>query len=527
MALAAPPEIAPGGAIAYNPPATVSMVGRMIDARWRVVEELGPTAHGTAFRVEEEQGPPARLELWDERHVAERGRLAQLERQARIISRLQHPRCLALRHFGVEDGRPFVVTELAGGKPLADQMGTEELTVPRAIAIALQVLEGLRYLHAHGVVHREIGPQTVWLGTSLTGEAVSLGPPQLTTASGDRADSRGDLYAAGLLLYTMCVGRAAPAAGVPGAVYPTPRSLAPDRGISEAAERVMMRAIAPSRDARFQTAEDFIVALQRMDRGEPRATRPAAPPPPRRPPRPALLLGGVALLALGALGAVLLRRGRPTPVAHQTRPAPPPSEVSAPPPVVVSAPPVTKPAPPPPVVVSAPPAATPAPPPPVVHVPPPPAPRQPPPAAASPEPAAAPPASGGVPSASVRAEIWRLLERRELDAAQARISPLVVEHPEAPWPHLARAELFLQRRWRRDSVREWLLALERDPALAHAAHLRDRLCWMLDEKWEAAGVGELIARLGKQAAPILRQCVATAETPALRAQATRALARAR
>src|SRR5213079_2955927 len=98
------------------------MVGRMIDARWRVIEELGPTAHGTAFRVEEEaQGRPARLELWDERHVAERGRMAHIERQARILSRLQHPRCLALRHFGVEDGRPFFVTDLAEGKRLADQ----------------------------------------------------------------------------------------------------------------------------------------------------------------------------------------------------------------------------------------------------------------------------------------------------------------------------------------------------------------------------------------------------------------------
>jgi hypothetical protein len=127
----------------------------------------------------------------------------------------------------------------------------------------------------------------------------------------------------------------------------------------------------------------------------------------------------------------------------------------------------------------------------------------------------------------VRAEIWRLLERRELDAAQARISPLVIEHPEAPWPHLARAELFLQRRWRRDSVREWLLALERDPALVHAAHLRDRLCWMLDEKWEAAGIDQLIARLKREAVPILRRCVATADSPTLRAQASRALARVR
>jgi hypothetical protein len=323
----------------------------------------------------------------------------------------------------------------------------------------------------------------------------------------DRADSRGDLYAAGLLLYAMCVGRAAPVPGAPGALYPTPRSLAPDRGIGEATERVIMRAIAPSREARFQTAEDFIVALRRMDGTEPRPKRPAVPLPPRRQRRPALLLGGAALVALvglGGLGAVLFRRGGPRPASHQVRPAPAP--------VIETPPPVAKPAPPP----------APAPPPPL------PAPPEPPRAAAPPpEPAAVPRASEGLPPAGVRAEIWRLLERRELDAAQARIAPLVLEHPQAAWPHLARAELFFQRYWRRDSVREWLLALARDPALVHDAHFGLRICRMLDAPWEAAGAGELIDRLGKHAAPLLHRCVATADTPGLRAQASRALARVR
>jgi hypothetical protein len=104
---------------------------------------------------------------------------------------------------------------------------------------------------------------------------------------------------------------------------------------------------------------------------------------------------------------------------------------------------------------------------------------------------------------------------------------MVAEHPRAAWPHLARAELFFQRYWRPDSVREWLLALARDPALVHDPHLGARLCRMLDEKWQAAGAGELLARLGKQRAPLLRRCVASADTPGLRALASRALKRAR
>jgi hypothetical protein len=519
-------------------PGRPEMVGVIIGERWRVVEALGPTARGASFRVEElENGRAGKLDLWDARHLAERGRLAQLEREARIVSQLQHPRCLALFQFGVDDGRPFYVWEPGPGKRLSEELGKPELTVARAVGIGLQVLEGLRHLHAHGVVHRALTADNVVLGTSLTGDAVWVGPPQMgVTGPGDRAaeapadaafhpperktgrpDHRGDIYAAGMLLYAMCTGRV-PSPAAPGKAHPTPRTAAPDSAIDDALERTVMRAIAPAPDGRFQTADDFMGALQRRTAVDPARLRPALPQPRSGRRRMAVLVGGA--LALVLIGAVAVLRGRPP---RRTAPT-----ATEPPAVTATEPPAVTPAPPPPAVATAPPRPPAVPPPAPAPTPPPVAPPAPAERAAPPPPPTrAPPRAAAVPSAAERAEIGSLLEAGSLDAADRRITPLITSHPDAAWPHLARADLYFLRRWRRNAVLEWERALELDPALRHDRGLAIRVCAILDAKWEEAGVPRLLVRLGPESGPLLRRCVASASNPRQRADAQRALARLR
>ncbi|HVT08110.1 MAG TPA: serine/threonine-protein kinase, partial [Polyangia bacterium] len=261
-----------------------AFLNQVVGGRWRLLEVLGATEHGAVYRVETvDAGRAARLELWDPRHVEQRGELARFEREARTLSRLQHERCISIAAFGAHEGRPYVVTDLPPGRTLRDELGKPELTVRRALSLGLQLCEALQHLHGHGVVHRALVPDNLWVGPSPSLEVLKLGLPRFGPPAdrpgaarerlylpperpAGRTDTRGDLYAAGMLLYVMCTGRepaaeaaAAIAAGEP---VPPPRAVAADRGIGEGLERVILRAVAPAPDVRFKTAGELMEALQ-------------------------------------------------------------------------------------------------------------------------------------------------------------------------------------------------------------------------------------------------------------------------
>ncbi len=141
-----------------------AFLNQVVGGRWRLLEVLGATEHGVAFRAESlEGGRPARLELWDQHHVERRGELARFEREARTLSRLQHERCVSVLAFGAHEGRPFLVSDLPAGASLREQLGGPELPVPRALSLGVQLCEGLQHLHGHGVVHRALLPENIWM----------------------------------------------------------------------------------------------------------------------------------------------------------------------------------------------------------------------------------------------------------------------------------------------------------------------------------------------------------------------------
>jgi serine/threonine-protein kinase len=293
---------------------------QVVGGRWRLLEVLCAKEHGAAFRVETlEDGRLARLELWDQRHVERRGELARFEREARTLSRLRHERCLSVVAFGAHEGRPFLVSDLPETKALRDELGKPELTVPRALSLGLQLCEGLRHLHGHGVVHRALLPENVWLAQAPAADLLKIDLPRisLTTDTSDakrerlymppersaaRPDHRADLYAVGMLLYVMCTGREPPgevvAATAGGVPVPPPRTVGPERGISEGLERVILRAVAPPPDVRFRSGG--------QPSGRANGRRWSPPPSP-----PSLFWAPAPYAAVGARGRVRRQPSRP------------------------------------------------------------------------------------------------------------------------------------------------------------------------------------------------------------------------
>ncbi len=495
-----------------------AFLNQVVAGRWRLLEVLGATEHGAAFRVETlEDGRPARLELWDQRHVERRGEQARFEREARTLSRLRHEHCVPVVAFGAHEGRPFLVSELPQGNALRDELGKEELTVSRAVTLGLHLCEGLRHLHGYGVVHRALTPENVWVVPSGAADLLKIGLPRMGQTTDTpptarerfylpperapaRPDHRADLYAAGMLLYVMCTGREPPAdviaAIAGGAPVPPPRAAAPDRGISEELERVILRALAPSPDVRFAAAAELMAALQSA--GASPTTQKRRP---AQRPRKRMVIVAAAFATAAVLGAGALRSGggqgpRVPPAAQAAPDAQPPS-------LPVKA--VVEPATPPRTSMATPPPIEPKPE-----------------TAAAPPPATAAPASEAHPQ-DERSAIWSLLDSGRLDEGAARIKPLVARDPDAAWPRFALGVLYYRKYYRRDAVRQWQLALAEDRGIRNDPQFGEYLCFMLDDTWKTAGVTDLLNQLGAGAVPLLERCAASAKTPRLRSLAARTL----
>jgi eukaryotic-like serine/threonine-protein kinase len=99
-------------------------------------------------RVRGEQDPELRARFW---------------REARAAAALTHPHVCPIFDVGEQDGEPWLAMELLAGESLEERLRRGALPPDEAVARALEILEALAALHAHGIVHRDLKPSNVFL----------------------------------------------------------------------------------------------------------------------------------------------------------------------------------------------------------------------------------------------------------------------------------------------------------------------------------------------------------------------------
>jgi len=157
--------------------------------------------------------------------------VARLRNEQRALGRLEHPSIVNVTDAGVTTTNvPYFVMERLDGETLGARIKRAGcLQIGEALEIAASVLDGLAAAHEIGVVHRDIKPQNIFLahgkypkildfgvakvadtGSAITARGVAVGTPRYMSpeqASGEKLDGRSDLYAVGLLLHEMVVGK--------------------------------------------------------------------------------------------------------------------------------------------------------------------------------------------------------------------------------------------------------------------------------------------------------------------------------
>lgn len=292
--------------VSNEPTEDINLVGERLFGDYLLTKKLGEGGMGSVYLAENVAiDQKIAVKVLHASAARDDETLQRFNREANAIARLTHPNTIRVFIFGKTD-EPliYLAMEYVNGTTLHDELYDkgpfDEL---RAIPIMRQTLHALSEAHELGVVHRDLKPDNIMLTRfrdvddfvkvldfgiakvtdqggekqrKLTQAGVVYGTPEYLSpeqARGRDIDFRADLYAMGIILYEMMTGTV-PFTGdtalsiLSGHVYqdpPDPATVS-DAKISPEMREIILHAIQKEPDLRYQSAMEFLEALENRER---------------------------------------------------------------------------------------------------------------------------------------------------------------------------------------------------------------------------------------------------------------------
>ncbi len=287
-------------------------------------------------------------------------------REASAAGQLLHPAIATIFDVGhTEDGTPFLVMEYVKGETLRELLESGKPPLAETLRIARDILEALSFAHAQGIVHRDVKPANVMVGSESRGKIMDFGIAHVVgselTSEGDVLGSpyymapeqlskgpitaRTDLFSFAVVLYRMLTGvhpfTGDSFAAVAHAVLQE-KPVPPDRldpKIPRGISNLVLRCLEKSPEDRFGSAAEVLQALTAAESGKAEK---------RKAPKASLrrTLGLSVALLVVALAAIRLQAPEPSAAPIIARPTPTPAPAEPPPPeATITAAPQTSPPP--------------------------------------------------------------------------------------------------------------------------------------------------------------------------------------
>jgi beta-lactam-binding protein with PASTA domain len=203
------------------------LVGRLLDGRYQVTRRLARGGMATVYEATDTRlDRTVAVKVMHPGLAEDREFVARFIREARSAARLSHPNVVAVYDQGADDGQVFLVMEYVHGRTLRDVLREHGRLTPReAFGVFEPVLAALEAAHRAGIVHRDVKPENVLIAHdgrvkvadfglaravstattsgTLIGTVAYLAPEQVQRGI---ADTRSDVYAAGIVLFELLTG---------------------------------------------------------------------------------------------------------------------------------------------------------------------------------------------------------------------------------------------------------------------------------------------------------------------------------
>ncbi|MBS1808310.1 MAG: protein kinase [Acidobacteria bacterium] len=294
----------------------MTMIGKEI-GHYKILSLLGRGGMGEVFLAQDTKlGRNVALKLLPPEFTRDSERVQRFRQEARAASALNHPNIITI--FAIDEaltnlgGMQFIATEFIDGTTLRERLSETATSVSEALEITIQIANALAEAHAAGIIHRDIKPENIMVRKdgivkvldfglaklmegnsdggkerqnapsfsrslrpsvppSLTKPGIVMGTPRYMSPEqirGQAVDVRSDIFSLGVVLYEMLAGHV-PFAGettadtIAAILEHEPAPLA----TSVELQRLVGKALAKDRDARWPNVKALLAELKQINRG--------------------------------------------------------------------------------------------------------------------------------------------------------------------------------------------------------------------------------------------------------------------
>ena len=205
-------------------------INEIIDDRYKIIESLGEGGMAIVYKAHDLiNDRDVALKMLKQATAADKVNLNRFEREARAAASLNHQNIVKVVNVGTYNGLPYMVNEFVNGQNLRQVLDVRgKFSFMEACDIMYQLCSAVLYAHNHGVIHRDIKPQNVFLttdgtiklgdfgiatfqnGSHVTRSEVIVGSVHYIApevADGNPASVRSDIYSMGITFFELITGR--------------------------------------------------------------------------------------------------------------------------------------------------------------------------------------------------------------------------------------------------------------------------------------------------------------------------------